>query len=358
MVLCKFISAIITRGLFILVSLILVWKVTVVKNDPYYWLLTLLFLPLVVEMIITLTRREGEDYKCIIPSIWILELDHRLNKANELKECNKLDSLDDLKRFAPNATQGNTTHLADYLRIINQTLSICANNWMLGIHQIVLILLIVGKWLLPLGGGVTRDELSQLLLIFVGTAADILEFTSETLSDVKWIVPLLLAFAIIFDIIAIAATSGWVEDEDAKSDYASMWTRYRGRNGQWQEYSLMEHSWAQAVAALMIIGLIILIIAFIISCMALCCTLNISLLPVIGALLIVVVILQIIALIIYPVKFNELIFEGNYYYTWAYGFGWGATILCIGCAVLFCCLPRYEDELSGFAKTKYIYSSA
>lgn len=70
------------------------------------------------------------------------------------------------------------------------------------------------------------------------------------------------------------------------------------------------------------------------------------------------VVLQVIALIIYPVKFNELIFEGNYYYTWAYGFGWGATILCIGCAILFCCLPRYEDELSGLAKTKYIYSSA
>ncbi|TMS04848.1 p53 apoptosis effector related to PMP-22 [Larimichthys crocea] len=173
----------------------------------------------------------------------------------------------------------------------------------------------------------------------------------------RWIVPLLLLFAIIFDIIAIAATSGWVEDEDAKSDYANMWTRYRGRK-EWIGKSLMEYSWAQAVAALMIIGLLILIIAFIISCVALCCSLNITLLPFIGALLIVVVILQIIALIIYPVKFNELIFEGNYYYTWAYGFGWGATILCIGCAILFCCLPRYEDELTGLAKTKYIYSSA
>lgn len=64
--------------------------------------------------------------------------------------------------------------------------SVCSNDWILALHQILLILLIVGKWLLPLGGGVTRDELSQLLLIFVGTAADILEFTSETLSDIKW----------------------------------------------------------------------------------------------------------------------------------------------------------------------------
>lgn len=174
----------------------------------------------------------------------------------------------------------------------------------------------------------------------------------------RWILPLLLLFAIIFDIIAIAATSGWVEDEDAKSHYANMWEQCRGRNDQWECKSLMTNSWAQAVAALMIIGLLILIIAFIISCVALCCTLNIPLLPLVGVLLFIVVVIQIIALIIYPVKFNEQIFEGHYSYTWAYGFGWGATILTIGCGILFCCLPRYEDELTGLAKTKYIYSSS
>ncbi|XP_022060745.1 p53 apoptosis effector related to PMP-22 [Acanthochromis polyacanthus] len=173
----------------------------------------------------------------------------------------------------------------------------------------------------------------------------------------RWIVPLLLVFAIIFDIIAIAAQSGWVEDEDAKSHYASMWDQCRGRNDNWDCKSLMEHSWAQAVAALMIIGLLILILAFILSVLAMC-NLSIGMLPVVGVLLIIVVILQVIALIVYPVKFNDLIFEGNYYYTWAYGFGWGATILSLGCAILFCCLPRYEDELTGNAKIKYLYSSA
>lgn len=80
-----------------------------------------------------------------------------------------------------NETQRNTSY-QDYLKALSD---VCSNEWILALHQILLILLIVGKWLLPLGGGVTRDELSQLLLIFVGTAADILEFTSETLSDVK-----------------------------------------------------------------------------------------------------------------------------------------------------------------------------
>uniref|UniRef100_A0A8C8VHC1 Transmembrane protein 26 n=1 Tax=Pelusios castaneus TaxID=367368 RepID=A0A8C8VHC1_9SAUR len=53
--------------------------------------------------------------------------------------------------------------------------------WTLGLHQTFLLLLIIGRWLLPIGGEITRDQLSQLLLMFVGTAADILEFTSETL---------------------------------------------------------------------------------------------------------------------------------------------------------------------------------
>ncbi|CAJ1067108.1 transmembrane protein 26-like [Xyrichtys novacula] len=193
---CKFTCAIVTRALFILVSLTGVWRVTHVKKDLNYWFLTFLFLPLVAEMIITLRRRKGKDYKwfsppiflfliSIIPSIWILELDYQQDKASN-PQCKSLDSWESLQRLiTSNKTLENVTY-QDHLKNINQVLSdVCSNDWILALHQILLILLIVGKWLLPLGGGVTREELSQLLLIFVGTAADILEFTSETMSDVK-----------------------------------------------------------------------------------------------------------------------------------------------------------------------------
>uniref|UniRef100_A0A3P9KS69 P53 apoptosis effector related to PMP22 n=1 Tax=Oryzias latipes TaxID=8090 RepID=A0A3P9KS69_ORYLA len=168
----------------------------------------------------------------------------------------------------------------------------------------------------------------------------------------RWIVPLLLLFAIIFDIIAIAAKSGWVEDEGAKTHYANMWNEWRGRGGNWDSRSLMDLSWAQAVAALMIIGLILLIIAFIIAVVSMC-NIDVGCMYGTATVLAIVVVIQIIALIIYPVNFNERIFEGQYFYTWAYGFGWGATILTLGCSILFCCLPQYEDDLRGEKKINY-----
>ncbi|KAJ8013914.1 hypothetical protein DPEC_G00034770 [Dallia pectoralis] len=188
--------AIVTRFLFILISLIGVWRVKLVKNDNTYWFMTFLFLPLVVEMIITLKRRKGKDYKwfspaillfliSIIPSLWILELHHQQNKSSD-PQCKKLDSWENLKSMLPqNNTLGNITVQTYLKRLDNLFSTVCPNDWILALHQVLLILLIVGKWLLPLGGGVSRDELSQLLLIFVGIAADILEFTSETLSDIK-----------------------------------------------------------------------------------------------------------------------------------------------------------------------------
>ncbi|CAL8298270.1 unnamed protein product [Merluccius merluccius] len=192
----KFMCALFTRMCFILVSLLGVYRVVHVKDDRKYALLTLLFLPLVLEMVVTLCRRKGKDYKwfspaiflfliSIIPSIWLLELHHHHNMSSE-KQCNKLDSWEDLQKLVPhNTTNANSTAIQVTPRSHTMTqgvigVSVCPKSWILALHMILLILLILGKWLLPIGGGVTRDELSQLLLIFVGTAADILEFTSET----------------------------------------------------------------------------------------------------------------------------------------------------------------------------------
>ncbi|XP_078019781.1 transmembrane protein 26-like [Epinephelus lanceolatus] len=216
----RFICAVLTRSLFILLSLIGVWRVVRVKDNGLYWLLTILYLPLVVEMILTLKRRRGKEHKwfspaiflfliSIIPSLWILELHHQENISAD-STCEKLDSTENIKsilRLQYMWNFGNVQHgrscktclvkhlillcsLYDLFPCLQTTQgiplsSVCANDWILALHQVLLILLILGRWLLPATGELTRDQLSQLLLIFVGTAADILEFTSETLSDIK-----------------------------------------------------------------------------------------------------------------------------------------------------------------------------
>ncbi|KAM4772369.1 p53 apoptosis effector related to PMP-22 [Rhinophrynus dorsalis] len=171
----------------------------------------------------------------------------------------------------------------------------------------------------------------------------------------KWILPLLLLFAIVFDIIALSGR-GWVETESGR-EHASLWYKCIGNDDNCEP--IMAYAWGRATAALMIIGLILLVIAFILSFVGLCVPVM-SLMRVIGALLILAVMVQVCALIIYPVRFtNELaIGNENYLYSWTYGFGWGSTIVMFGCAVCFCCLPNYEDELLGNVKTKYFYTSS
>nr|XP_020853894.1 transmembrane protein 26 isoform X2 [Phascolarctos cinereus] len=153
-------NALATRLLFALHSLVGVWRVTEVKKEPRFWLLALLHLPLVLETALTLKRRRGRGYPgfspaiffyliSIVPSLWLLELHHE-------------------------------TQAKDF---VNNLSTVCEKVWTLGLHQTFLLMLIIGRWLLPIGGGITRDQLSQLLLMFVGTAADILEFTSETLEE-------------------------------------------------------------------------------------------------------------------------------------------------------------------------------
>lgn len=56
-------KALVTRLLFVLHSLVAVWRVTWVKNERLYWLLALLNLLLVLETVLTLKFKRGRGYK-------------------------------------------------------------------------------------------------------------------------------------------------------------------------------------------------------------------------------------------------------------------------------------------------------
>lgn len=53
-------------------------------------------------------------------------------------------------------------------------IELTAYLWARTLEQLLLVILIIGRWLLP-KGNLTRDQLSQLLLVYIGMAADIIE---------------------------------------------------------------------------------------------------------------------------------------------------------------------------------------
>ncbi|XP_005015644.3 transmembrane protein 26 [Anas acuta] len=190
-------NALVTRLLFVLHSLIGVWRVTEVKKEPKYWLLALLNLLLCLETGLTLKFKQGRGYKwfspaiflyliCTVPSLWLLEIHHgtqHCSNESGVVQVNVTNQDFNQSRDSSRGSEGIDHHIIQTAKVIvNQLSTICETVWTLALHQTFLLFLVVGRWLLPIGMEITRDQLSQLLLMFVGTAADILEFASETLA--------------------------------------------------------------------------------------------------------------------------------------------------------------------------------
>ena len=57
---------------------------------------------------------------------------------------------------------------------INLNITLKPEQWTKILEQVVLVVLILGRWLLP-KGRLTRDQFSQLMLVYIGMAADIVE---------------------------------------------------------------------------------------------------------------------------------------------------------------------------------------
>ncbi|KAK3729820.1 hypothetical protein QZH41_016094 [Actinostola sp. cb2023] len=163
--------AVLTRIMFFIHGFVAVWLVVHCKNEKQYWWLMVGISLLVVEMCYTLVARKGHEYKyfwpscffymlTMVPIIWILETDLYFARVSTTQDVST-----------------STKQLAGVS--IHYYIGGC---WDIGIEPItkkycelgLIIMIILGRWLLP-RGEITRDQLSALLLGYVGTAADILE---------------------------------------------------------------------------------------------------------------------------------------------------------------------------------------
>ena len=86
-----------------------------------------------------------------------------------------------------------------YLFLLQITLPVMlpADQWVLWLQQIMFVILVIGRWLLP-KGHLTHDQLSQLLMFYLGTALDSLEFSIATLSIGEVFCNRDLIFAVLF----------------------------------------------------------------------------------------------------------------------------------------------------------------
>ncbi|XP_038045846.1 transmembrane protein 26-like [Patiria miniata] len=180
-------KAVLARCLFAIHGIITIWRVTEVNSDTVYYLLIIPVLLLPLEMIVTLKFADNGEWKwfcpsvllyltSVVPGLWLLQFDLYETRidyrdSNDLEDCSG--------EFAYNSS-GLTSDVAGLQ--ISIPLSLAADVWAITLEQILIALLIVGRWLLP-KGALTREQLSQLLLVYIGMGADILEFFGESVEE-------------------------------------------------------------------------------------------------------------------------------------------------------------------------------
>ncbi|KAF5282764.1 hypothetical protein FQR65_LT02761 [Abscondita terminalis] len=179
------IKAIITRLVFSAHSLLAIWQVTIFKKNVFFWYLCSPILLLFFEGVFTLTIKENQEWKwfcpsvflylaSVVPSIWLLELD----KVNR-----RIKSFEETLNITSNAGV-NLKEINNFIggQIKFPEINLSTETWITLIEQFLMLILIIGRWMLP-KGDLTKDQLSQILLVYIGTAADIIEFFDSFKDD-------------------------------------------------------------------------------------------------------------------------------------------------------------------------------
>ncbi|XP_045163469.2 transmembrane protein 26-like [Mercenaria mercenaria] len=186
--LVTYIRALLVRIMFACHGIMAIWRLYMVTGSVWCWYLGGALFGLFLETLITIAKKRGNEWKwfcpsvffylgSVVPAIWFLEL-HEMEQRIELR-------LQQTNANATNVTiertQGNVTkeslnlNLDDFGLSISIPIAFSADLWLRVLEQFLLLMLIVGRWILP-KGSISHDQLSQLLLVYVGTAADIVEF--------------------------------------------------------------------------------------------------------------------------------------------------------------------------------------
>ncbi|KAM9128115.1 transmembrane protein 47-like isoform 2-T2 [Pangshura tecta] len=104
-------------------------------------------------------------------------------------------------------------------------------------------------------------------------------------------------------------------------------------------------NWQVATLVLILTSATITLLSFLASLVSFCLGTPRRYYRVVAVLLLVAVVLQVCALILYPIKFIDSSMLKSYHeFNWGYGLGWGSAIFMLGAAILYCLRTDvYED---------------
>ncbi|XP_023649421.2 transmembrane protein 26 [Paramormyrops kingsleyae] len=159
--------AVLSRALFAAHGAVTVWRVVAATGEAAHWLLLTGVALLAVEIAVTLRCNRSAEWKwfspmvflylsTVVPSIWFLELN--------LLQTN----------LPSNSSTGSDLQILSHIPIVASLTELDPENWVAGLEQTMLMVLVLGRWLMP-KGNMSRDQLSQLLMAYVGLGADILD---------------------------------------------------------------------------------------------------------------------------------------------------------------------------------------
>ncbi|XP_063169519.1 transmembrane protein 47-like [Candoia aspera] len=156
------------------------------------------------------------------------------------------------------------------------------------------------------------------------------------------LIALLCAFlALALDVAALLSPA-WVTSERYS---LSLWKECRQLLGGWQCLSTLRTDWQVTTLVLILTAATIALLSFLMSLISFCMGTHKSYYRVVAVLLFGAVVLQICALILYPIKFIDSSLLRSYHeFNWGYGLGWGSAIFMLGAAILSCLrIDAYED---------------
>lgn len=178
------------------------------QTSQYYWFLVAPLVFLFIESCVTCVKRSGREYKYIWPSgffyittimpiIWFIELE-----LSESKESS-FDQQTALKTVGLEYDKKTDKEKSDIQRqiLLNAIDAASAESLQL-LKKIcelgLMICIVIARWLMP-RGSLSKDQLSALLLVYVGNSADILELFDtfeepELVNEPKVLIAVLIVF--------------------------------------------------------------------------------------------------------------------------------------------------------------------